>query len=231
MDSPSLLKYIYIALGLLAIDAAISLALVSSMVAFLHGPGGGFFEVATGTSTFQLRGEPANLLVNQGHTTNGAGGTALVLIGFGGVLALFLENRSRQKTGKSSPIFFVWALLTVLSWLLTLTALIYTFVVTAQTANQAIDVGLAQRTTPAKYNDGRDWTPENWYLAVLDLPLVSGDDRDVIARNVRLMRGWRFNIIPLFVLGFVLMDLVVLEVLRLQKSRGYGRAATSDVKA
>ncbi|KAK3680716.1 hypothetical protein B0T22DRAFT_531475 [Podospora appendiculata] len=216
MDSPSLLKYIYIALGLLAVDAAISLALVSSM----------------------LRGEPANLFVNQGHTTNGAGGTALIIIGFGGVLALFLENRSEtegqfpimETSGKSSPVFFVWALFTVLSWLLALTALIYTFVVTAQTANQAIDIGLAQRTSPTKYDDGRNWTPENWYLAVLDLPLVNGDDRDVIARNVRLMRGWRFNIIPLFVLGFVLMDLVVLEVLQLRKSRGYGRAATSDVK-
>ena len=91
------MHYIAVVLILLAIDAAVNLALTSSMVAFLHKGGQGPFEVAyPAGSTFQLAGHPANLLVNQGHTTNGANGTALVLVGFGGVIAMSLEHRSRK---------------------------------------------------------------------------------------------------------------------------------------
>lgn len=86
---------------LLAIDAAISLGLVSSMVAFLHSSGRGPFAVASPAgSPLLLAGEPANLVVNQGHTANGAGGTALVLVGFGGSIALWLEHRSRKKVSR-----------------------------------------------------------------------------------------------------------------------------------
>ncbi|KAK0723155.1 hypothetical protein B0T26DRAFT_643240 [Lasiosphaeria miniovina] len=233
MPSPPLIKLIYGALLLLAIDAAISLSLVSSMVSFLHHRGGAWFAVAYPPgSSFNLAGHPANLIVNQGHTSNGASGTALVLVGFGGVLALWLEHRSRTKLGKSSPAFYIWGVTTVLSCLLTLTALVYTFVVTAQTAGQAIDLAVASRNSaPAHYPDD-SWTPENWYDAVLGLPLTDDADRDAIARALRLMRGWRFNLIPLFVLGFVLGALVVLEVLSGRKPRGrYGKTASGDVYA
>ncbi|KAK3387201.1 hypothetical protein B0H63DRAFT_152617 [Podospora didyma] len=232
MASRPLIKYIYGALLLLAIDAAISLSLVSSMVAFLHGRASRPFEVAyPAGSRFNLAGHPANLLVDQGHTTNGAGGTALVLVGFGGILALWLEHRSRTAYGKSSVAFYIWTTVTILSWLLTLTALIYVFVVTATTANQTIDLSVASRNAaPAKYPDN-DWTPENWFIAMLALPLVYEADRNAINYNLRLMRGWRYNIIPLFLLGFVLIDLVILEILRVRKSKGgmYGRTASGDV--
>ncbi|KAK3314961.1 hypothetical protein B0H66DRAFT_328563 [Apodospora peruviana] len=229
MASP-LIRYICIAVALVALDGAIGMALVTSMVGFLANRGKGPFEVADSPSNFALSGQPANLIVDQGHTTNGTCGTALILVGVGGVLALVLEIKSRKKCGKSSKIFYLWALCTILNWLLTLTALIYTFVVTTMTDNQTIDIALAAANkAPAKYPKD-DWTPENWYTAVLDLPLTNDGDRDVISRNVSLMRGWRFNIIPLFILGFVLMDLVILEVLRTRKqSRGmYGRAASGD---
>jgi hypothetical protein len=71
---------------------------------------------------------------------------------------------------------------------------------------------------PAKYPDDR-WTPENWYAAVLKLPLVSPGDRGLISRNVRNMEAWRWNLIALFILGFALVVLVVLELLRLRKER------------
>lgn len=92
-----LMKAIYVALFLLYIDAVISLSLVSSMVAFLHGRGGQPFDVKWGLDSFNLPGEPAHLLTDHGHTTNGAGGTAIVLVWFGGCLALWLEHRSRAK--------------------------------------------------------------------------------------------------------------------------------------
>jgi hypothetical protein len=94
----SLLLPIGLAALLLVIDAAVSLGLVSSMVAFLHSSGRGPFGVSSPDGPpFQMAGEPANLVVNQGHTTNAAGGTALVVVGFGGILALWLERRERNK--------------------------------------------------------------------------------------------------------------------------------------
>jgi hypothetical protein len=111
---------------------------------------------------------------------------------------------------------------------LTLVALIYTFVVQAQD-NQFIDLSVAAANAfPSSYPNDQ-WTPENWYDAVLLLPLASDDDVDSINHYVRIMRGWKWNLIPMFILGFILMDLVVLDILRQRKSRGqYGMAATRD---
>ncbi|KAK3955479.1 hypothetical protein QBC32DRAFT_229686 [Pseudoneurospora amorphoporcata] len=221
MASSGLMKAIYVALFLLYIDAVISLSLVSSMVAFLHGRGGQPFEVRTDLtgSFFNLPGEPAHLLTDHGHTTNGAGGTGIVLVWFGGCLALWLEHRSRAKYGKSSPFYYLWALITLLSWLLTLTALIYTYVLTNMHSDQKIDLGLAESTSPKPYP--RDsWTPEDWYTAVNDLSLVHSDDHDLLKRKLRLIRGWRYNLIPFMILGFVLMVLVILELLRFRRSKG-----------
>jgi hypothetical protein len=118
---------------------------------------------------------------------------------------------------KTSPAFYIWAVAVLLSWLLTLVALIYTFVETSMTGGQAIDLGVAQANPPpAKYPDNR-WTPENWYAAVLDLPLASDDQRRVISRNLTNMRSWRWNLIALFLLGFVLLVLVALEMFRLRR--------------
>lgn len=89
---------------LLGVDAVISLALVSSMVYFLHHYGRGPFIIAPPDAPrFLLAGEPANLVVNQGHTANAAGGTALILVGFGGILALSVEWHSREKVNPSTP--------------------------------------------------------------------------------------------------------------------------------
>lgn len=78
------------------------MGLVSNMVSFLHRNGRGPFAVAPADgSPFLLAGEPANLVVDQGHTANAAGGTALILVGFGGSIALWLERRVRKKVSLS----------------------------------------------------------------------------------------------------------------------------------
>ncbi|KAK3989843.1 hypothetical protein QBC44DRAFT_342322 [Cladorrhinum sp. PSN332] len=221
----SLLGPIIFVLALLSVDAGISLALVSNMVAFLHGYGKGPFKVnAEGAQDviFLLAGHPQKLITNQGHTTNGAGGTALVLVGLGGVIALLLERRARKHDGKSSPAFYIWAVIVVLSCLLSLAAFIYTFVETYITDNQMIIVRVAQiNPFPTRYPLDR-WTPENWYAAVLGLSLVDVRDRNGITTNLRLMRGWRWNTIPLFLLGFILAVLVVVEVIRSRRARREG---------
>ncbi|KAK3905348.1 hypothetical protein C8A05DRAFT_41679 [Staphylotrichum tortipilum] len=214
----SLLLPIGLVTFLLAVDGAVTLGLVSTMVVFLHGYGGGPFPVAgPDGDPFLLSGKPANLVVNQGHTSNAAGGTALILVGFGGVFAIWLERRSMKKWDRPSPFFALWAVLVLLSWLLTMGALIYTFIETARTDDQAISVAVAMANPPpAAYPDGR-WTPENWYSAVLDLPLLSADNRRVIGGHLSLMRAWRWNLLALFVLGFLLLVLVGWEMVRVRK--------------
>lgn len=118
----------------------------------------------------------------------------------------------------SSPAFYAWAVAVLLSCLLTLAALIYTFVETYRAGAQGvIDYNVVKANpAPAHYPLGR-WTPENWYDAVLALPLADYDNRRIIQSNVTVMRAWRWNLIPLFNLGFALLVLVVLELLRMRR--------------
>lgn len=103
--------------------------------------------------------------------------------------------------------------MTILSALLTLAALIYTFVLTAQTDDQSIDLAVAAANPDPLMYPLDDWTPENWFVAVLALPLAHDSDRRDIRNNLRLMRGWRWNLIPLLTLGVVVAGLAVWELL------------------
>lgn len=86
-----------LALIVLMIDSAIELALISSMVGYLHRSGANQypFDLDNGTSAV-INAKPAGLLLNEGHTSNGAAGTALVLICFGGFLVLWRQRRRER---------------------------------------------------------------------------------------------------------------------------------------
>ena len=72
---------LYITMGVLMVDAVIEVGLVGSMVGFLHDRAGKFFTINGPEGAFNLHGKPKGLLVDQGHTSNGAAGTALILVG------------------------------------------------------------------------------------------------------------------------------------------------------
>lgn len=201
---------------ILMADGLIEVGFVGSMVGFLHDRAGKFFTIDAPNGAFDLHGKPKGLLVNQGHTSNGAAGTAVVLVGFLGLLTIWLEKRRARKTSTAghSGLFIFWVVMTVLSAMLTLAALIYTFVVTAQTDNQSINLTVAAANPePLKYPDD-NWTPENWFIAVLALPLAHESDRRDIRNNLHLMRGWRWNLIPLFIIGVAVALLAVWELIR-----------------
>ena len=105
---------------------------------------------------------------------------------------------------RPSILFTFWVLLTILSMLFTLTALILTFVVTRHHHDQTIDLAVAAaNAAPATYPLGH-WTPENWFVAIIhEVPLTLDSDRRKINQQVRIMRGWRWNLLPLLVLGTV----------------------------
>ncbi|KAM0719817.1 hypothetical protein Q7P37_003952 [Cladosporium fusiforme] len=217
-----------LALALLMIDAIIELSFVSSMVAWLHRTAGGDFTVvAPSTSnelSFSLHGKPEGLLINQGHTSNAAAGTAFVLVGLGGILALTLRYRAMTNGRVSLVLYHAWLVSTILSVLLTLVALIYTFVVTNAHTGQTIDldvaVSLDNRPYPnfVAYPLGQ-WTPENWFSAILELQLVDPDQRNDIANHLTIMRAWKWNLIPLFILGLGFSIVAIMDALIRRRSK------------
>lgn len=211
-----------IALGTLMVDAIIETAFISSMVRWLHTRAGRDFEIEYNGSTFPLHGKPETLLLDAGHVSNGAAGTALILIGFGGILALFLQSHAARSGSGSFFATFArtwyrtWLWFTVVSALFTLSALVSVFVIDAKHASQTIAVALAARLDNRPYPNYvayplDTWTPPAWFTAVLQLDLANSSDRSDIESRLRVMHGWAYNLIPLFILGVVVSVLAFVE--------------------
>ncbi|KAI1380111.1 hypothetical protein F4677DRAFT_452644 [Hypoxylon crocopeplum] len=197
-------------IGLLMVDSIIELSFVSSMVAWLHRRAGQGFLFNYDGATYLLDGKPLNLMVDQGHTSNGAAGTAFVLIGVGGILAFLLRHWSLNKSGGlaafAQSIYYLWVWVNIPAFLLTIGALAYVFAVTNAHEGQTIDVALAASLNGSPYPSD-SWTPQNWFSAVLQLDLV--DARDDIQSHLSVMRGWQYNLIPMFLvqLGVTILAL------------------------
>lgn len=231
MASPLTLT-LWVAIGVLMVDSIIELSFISSMVAWLHRRAGRDFEVNYNGSTYPLHGKPEGLLVDQGHTSNGAAGTAFVLIGMGGILALTL--RSRGRFGKGWYTF--WLYMTIPSTLLTLAALIYTMVLTSQHNHQTIDSYVAVSLNNKPYPDYvaypvQEWTPENWFDAVLRLPMVHSSDRSNVRQHVRTMRAWRWNLVPMFMVGFWVCVVAFVEYVLVWRRRSARQVRSVERKS
>jgi len=221
-----------ISLALLLIDSIIELSFISSMVSWLHRRAGRDFLVNLSNGTpFSLHGKPLDLLVDQGHTSNGAAGTAFVLIGLGGILALYIRGKGRFGKGW----YTFWLVMTVPSMLLTLAALIYTFVITNDHRGQRIDVEVAASLDNRPYPDFvpyplEEWTPENWFGAVLELALASEGDRSNIESHLKVMRGWRWNLIPMFLIGVAVCGAAFAEFFQIRREVGSKKELAVEYK-
>lgn len=92
-----LLSILAIAILVLGLDAAIEMGLLSSMVGYLHRSGGNQYPFRTADGSIALiNAKPHHLGTNEGHLSNGAAGTALVLICIAGIGVLFYERRSAK---------------------------------------------------------------------------------------------------------------------------------------
>ncbi|USP77715.1 1-acylglycerol-3-phosphate acyltransferase [Curvularia clavata] len=109
---------------------------------------------------------PKNLWVDQGHESNGVAGYGFFLGLFSMLTAWRMRNAQRRL--KSLTVLTVLLFLAVL---FTLSAFIFTFVVTYQTTGQQIREPVAVNTAGMNYPEFH-WTPETWFKAVLDLPLA-----------------------------------------------------------
>jgi len=214
-----------VALLVLVVDSAIEMALISSMVGYLHRSGANTYPFSTPDSLVYINAKPKNFLLNEGHTSNGAAGTALVLICFGGFITLWHQRRRKSRNAATpSRLFLTYTIFTILSLLLTTAALAYTFLLSNQTNGQSINEAVASQTQSDAYPLDK-WTPANWTKALLALPLVRESDASYLRHWLRIMDGWKWNLIPMFLIGLVVAALSVEECLRQRRSarRNIGR--------
>jgi len=132
----------------------------------------------------------------------------------------------------------LYTIFTILSFLLTLSALAYTFAVTNQTKGQTIDKAVAAQSQGHAYPQDQ-WTPENWTKALLALPLTSKTDANYLRHWLRIMEGWKWNLIPMLLIGLAVASLSVMACLQERKlarnyngesgrSKNYDQSRTAD---
>ncbi|KAI1798791.1 hypothetical protein F4811DRAFT_547130 [Daldinia bambusicola] len=213
-----------VAVALLMVDSAIELAFVSSMVAWLHRTASKGFSFNHDGSTYRLAGEPMHIMTDQGHTSNGAAGTAFVIVGLGGILAFALRhlslNRHDGRGTFARSVYYLWVSLNIPAFMLTTGALAYVFAVTNAHEGQSIDVALATSLDGSRY-PLEYWTPQNWFSAILQLDIV--DARGDIENHLRVMRGWQYNLIPMFIIQLGVTILAVWEFLGWRRQATFNR--------
>lgn len=225
-----------ITLALVMIASAIELALISATVAYLHQLGNKTLPVFSSPGqTTHIPGLPATLLVDQGHTSNGAAGTGLIIIGLGGIIALWLRARpSYYYHGSGFGRFFyrLWLGLNVPALLLTLGALAYVFVVTNMHRGQSVELSAVSEAGHGSvtYPVGT-WTPQGWFDALLGLEFVNAGDRDAVLVHQRLARGWQFNLIPLLLVQVAQTVCALLDARRRRAESGVYVSANVDSEA
>ncbi|KAF2184107.1 hypothetical protein K469DRAFT_580474 [Zopfia rhizophila CBS 207.26] len=183
------------------------------MVSFLHDQKDnvGTYEVNWPGNTVQLVVEPKHLWTDQGHESNGVAGYGFFL----GLFGLYVAWRQRSRQGKGpSKTFLALFILQLLAVLFTLSAIIFVFLVTNQTNGQHISPDIA-RSNVAYPAD--KWTPETWFKAVLELPLVDQHHHDNIDSKVTNMVAWRWILIPIFLADVLAFSITSAEMLKQRK--------------
>ncbi|KAI1181488.1 hypothetical protein F5B17DRAFT_282828 [Nemania serpens] len=201
----SALTWLEIFIILLIIDSVVELALISRMVAWLNRTASqSVWHFTFGGEMYSVSGLPEKLLLDQGHASNGAAGTAAIVAGLGGVLALWLRRISDRRGGRSKVaafgrwLYYMWLVLSIPALLLTTGAFAYVFAVTNSRARQRIDPLAAASHNGTDLYPLLSWTPQNWFSAVLRLELVQR--RSEIQKQLAVMKGWQYNLIAMFLI-------------------------------
>jgi hypothetical protein len=117
---------------------------------------------------------------------------------------------------QSNSTLLVLTILLTLATLFTLSALIFTFVVTNQTKGQQILSSLAHANENYATNK---WTPETWYKAVLNIPLVDDSLKRTFKSKIRNMEAWRWMLIPIFLTDVAALALSALALMGARKEK------------
>ncbi|KAI8945947.1 hypothetical protein F4801DRAFT_97073 [Xylaria longipes] len=187
-------------IGLLMIDAIVEVAFVSSSLAWLHDPTGHkFLHFVAYGSKHRLPVLPLHFITEHLHTCNGAAGTALALVGSGGIAALLLRDWAQYRTGEAAKccryLYYLWLSCNLPALLYTGAIIIYVFALTNARAGQKLYIPEAVNLNGSAY-DLNNWTPDGWFSAVLKLKLLR--DRADIEWQLAVMRGWLYNLPTMF---------------------------------
>jgi hypothetical protein len=120
-------------------------------------------------------------------------------------------------------------ILQLLAVVFTLSALVFVFVVTYQTTDQAIRVPIAANNEGVNYAEFK-WTPETWFKAVLDLPFADQDERDEVDSKVTNMVAWRWMLIPIFIVDVIAFGVTMLAWLKQRKGTTRANSANTIEK-
>lgn len=192
----------YLTTGLYMLDALVELGFVGAVLAWLSGRANRTFEVTYGSSAYLLHGRPAHQHIAPLYTSLAASIAAFVLIGLMGILCFFLQSRlDLWRRRWPHVIYTLWIMFLNGSAALCLAALTYTWIANSKNDPGMIDLDMVVLVGENVAYPIGTWTPESWFNAVLKLDLVQDTDRGEIKTHLALLRGWRINLIPLFIMG------------------------------
>lgn len=219
---------LYTALG--AIEIAFSSLIVDLFITLTYSQRR--YHITTGQpGGSYISAVPANLEVTPLYLALSAGCVAVVLVGFGGIGALVVRHKRNFSTSLFSKLWYhAWIISLVASIILNLATLIYTFGITNKYARNTIDTAsLPGFNSPyVKYNSGL-WDFSTWFGSLLDQRLVV--DRDDIYRDFQYIRGWMFNLIPLFIFGLVVLIFTLVDGFLARKTARYVRQKEANLDA
>lgn len=156
---------------------------------------------------------PMRLDTIPGHVSNAIGGTNLVLVGFLGIIALVLRSRKTFQTSRLSKTWYhIWILLLTISALFTSVGLIYVYTsITAYTDPSIDGSGLISSDDQYRPYPYDNWTLLSWFSAVANSRFRNASDENDVVRHLQLIKGWIFNIIPLFLLCWTVLGLRIAD--------------------
>ncbi|KAF2803396.1 uncharacterized protein BDZ99DRAFT_468347 [Mytilinidion resinicola] len=206
---------IFLSCLLLSILSITNLALISSMVAWLHIQKTQVKSYAINwpNDSFHLQALPEHLWLDQGHTSNGVAGYGFFL----GLVGLYVAWRQRKRDGRGpSKTLLGLVILLSLAVVFTLVALAFVFTVAHDTKGQTILSSVAK--AGVKY-PAHKWTPATWYKAVLKLPLADGSVRSDIKSHVTNIEAWEYMLIPIFLTDILALGIAVTAMMKQRKGQ------------
>ncbi|QIX01011.1 hypothetical protein AMS68_006528 [Peltaster fructicola] len=198
---------LWITVVVLTLDAAAEIGLVAATIAWLNNHPSQLTYINYGGPTYLRYWPflPHILWRNHVYLNIAVGAIIFVLIGVLGIAALTLRKRQSFASSTSSKIVYhLWLLFTLCSTALTLAALIYTYVLEHMARNQLAANGSSTYTTA--------YTPRTWFSELLaELYIRPASEQLDIVNNLQIMEAWQINLIPLFILSFLVATFAVVE--------------------
>jgi len=232
---------------LLSCLCVVEFSLISSIVSYIHLQGPLVWQISDSQYDFPLDRIPAHLHLDAGHVSNAAAGLGFfvgllgIYIAFAArrdanpvrsgvhydslatqsILTKGEKERARSSNRAGfvplSALFILFATSAVLDFLLTMSALIFSFVYDQMTSSNTISLDIASQEVGHHYTQD-NWSPGTWFSAVLALPLASQSDQNSVHYHISVMKASKWMLVPLFIVVFFVMLVSLFSLWRNRKT-------------